>query len=98
MAFTSVKDSTGLLIQSSATMNASDQTIVLDPALARFWVHCLTTNTPMYFAAASAGGQPFTLVAGGTPIEFRLPELAGQSLTFNAATGTVEIIQELLHH
>lgn len=89
-----------LLKVTNVPMTGSDVAFTFDTLMNRFWIQASATTSSMYLAAASASHAGFTLPNGGAapPAEFRINDLAGQTITLNGTNATtVQIIEYLSH-
>jgi len=82
----------GPIRNSVGTCGAGDNTFTFADDLDRFWVHIATAAVAVSFASASSGAATFTWPIGHIA-EYRIPDLAGRTVTFVGNTAVVEIVE-----
>lgn len=89
------------LVATNIPMTASDVNFTFNSKMSLFWIQCSASTTSMYLASASASNAALALPIAGTagaPLFMQVPDLAGQTVTFNGTNATnVQIIEYLGH-
>lgn len=88
------------LVHTEIPMTGSDVNFTFNSKLGRALVQASASTSSLYLAAASSGNAGLVLPNGGSApaLELRIPDLAGQQVTFKGTNlTTVQVIEYLTH-